>query len=240
MKPLLSLILAAALLSVANSRSLAADTVSALYQFGVNTTTTYASTDVDADSTAGSLTVGAGFTGSGISISTGNPVPALFLRPADNSTETNAFNSPNRYIQFTITPVDGTLSFSSLSFDFYRDTAASPKFYALYFSTSGSFTNGAHIDANSTAFSSTASWTHYTVALSDMPALQSIAGTATFRFYFWGATGSTDLIRLDNITVSTAAAAIPEPSTYAFAASSCLFLFAWCRNHQRSNRRLRS
>ncbi|MDF3056647.1 MAG: hypothetical protein K0R17_862 [Rariglobus sp.] len=234
MKPTLNLLLAATALCVAGTRSTAADTVSALYQFGVNTTTTYASTDADANSIASSITLGSGFTTSGISTTSGNPVPTLFLRPADNSIETNAFNG-NKYIQFTIS--GGTLSFSSLSFDFYRDTGASAKFYALYFSTTGSFTNGTHVDANATAFSPTATWTNYSVNLSDMPGLQSVAGTATFRLYFWGATDQTTPFRLDNLTLTTASAAIPEPSTYALVVSGCLLLVTLRRNHQHSKAR---
>lgn len=225
------------MLCVASNRSLAADTISASYLFGANSSSpSWASADADASSSATDITTGSGFptTGAtpsaGISTTSGTPIPALYLRGAGNSTEALAYSS-NKYIQFTITPTEGALSFSSLSFDFNRDVGTSAKFYALYFSTNGSFTSGSHIDANSTAFSSTASWTHYNVALSDMPAFQSVAGTATFRLYFWGGGGATtDIIRLDNITVNTAA--IPEPSSYALAASACLFLFALCRRNQ--------
>ncbi|MFA6288345.1 MAG: PEP-CTERM sorting domain-containing protein [Opitutaceae bacterium] len=234
MKPIRNLVLATALVLVAaSSRSLAAGTVTGLYEFGANASSpSFASTDADAGSTAGSLALSASLTtaGSGISTTSGNPIPQLFLKGVNNSTEALAISGA-KYITFTITPVAGTLSFHSLSFDYNRDTTTTAKFYGLYVSTVG-FTAGSSIDTNSTAFSSVTTFTNYSVVLSGIPSLQAVSGPVVFRLYFWGGTDANAIIRLDNISLTTAA--IPEPSTYALVASAGLFLLVLGRRQRRS------
>jgi hypothetical protein len=188
----------------------------ALYDFPTGSTTLpSASSDSDAASNAGALSMGSGFTSAGISTSSGNPANSLFVRPADNSTEVNAF-SGNRYFTFSVTPVSGTLSFASLAFDYRRDQIEAAANFALYASTTGSFTAGANLLTGTLSNVSTTTFSNLSLNLSGISSLQNVSSTTTFRLYLWGANGSTIPTRFDNITLSTAA--VPEPGTWALLA----------------------
>lgn len=233
MKSAFSLLAASALLGIA-SHSQAATV--ALYEFPTVAGTTFPSptTDTDLNSTASSLSVGAGTWGKGISTGSGNPVNSLFLQGLDNSSEAKAFEF-NKYFQFSVAPVSGTLSFDSLSFDYRRDSAGSGGQIALYVSTTGSFTSGANIFLGTLSNVSATTFSNFSIDLSSISALQTVGTTATFRLYAWGASGgapASQITRFDNITLTTAA--IPEPSTYALFASGGLFLLAL--NRRRSAR----
>jgi glucose/arabinose dehydrogenase/regulation of enolase protein 1 (concanavalin A-like superfamily) len=165
------------------------------YQFGTSTAT-YASTDSDAGSAAGSMSFGAGFTTGGISTTSGNPPNCLFIKAANNSTEALAI-SGNKYITCTVTP-GSALSFKSITFDYTRDAAAA----ATGYSVRSSADNYAATIGSGTLAGSNA-WTAASIDLSTVAALQNTGTAKTFRIYFWGGTDTTTVTRFDNIQVKT-------------------------------------
>ena len=178
----------------------------AQYDFPASAGTTLpsASTDSDSGSTASSLSVNSALGGSGISSTSGNLANCLFLKGPNNSTEALAFSN-TKFITFDVTPTTDGLSYSSLSFDYYRDTTASATSYALYAST-GTFTSGSHIAVGT--LSGTGVWNSVSLPLSSIPSLQNVTGKETFRMYFWGAGDTGTPTRFDNIVVS-----VPEPAS---------------------------
>ncbi|WFB35159.1 PEP-CTERM sorting domain-containing protein [Kiritimatiellota bacterium B12222] len=187
-----------------------------------------ASTDTDTTSTASGLSLGAGLptTGgspSGISIVTGNPVNALFLRNTNNSTEAYAM-SAERYITFTITPNE-TLSFTSLAFEYYRDSETSANQYSL---RSSADTYGSTIANGS--MTGTGSFTPASIDLSSTLNLQNVSTATTFRLYIWGAGDTGKISRYDNIQLL----AIPEPSSVLMLGLG--FIFVGVTMRRRSSR----
>jgi hypothetical protein len=168
---------------------------SADYQFGTSTAT-YASTDSDAGSTAGSMAFGAGITTGGISTTSGNPPNCLFVKAANNTTEANAI-SGNKYITCTVTP-GSALSFKAIAFDYTRDAAASATNYSV---RSSADNYAATIGAGT--LTGLNSWTAASIDLGSVAALQNASAATTFRIYLWGGTDTTTVTRFDNIKVKT-------------------------------------
>lgn len=206
------LVIFAVVLSPVCLPSAAISAMVAIYDFPTSAGTTLpsASTDSNASSSAGTLSVGSGFTGaSGVSTGSGNPVNSLFLQGAANSTEANAFTA-SKFIAFTLTP-SVALNFTSLSFDYRRDTSTAGNMLDLYAST-GSFSSGVHVAEVSLPTVSTSAFTNLSIDLSSISGLQNISVPMNFRMYIWGGTNGAAINRFDNVTLN-AAAAVPEPST---------------------------
>lgn len=198
--------------------------VIAVYDFpgSQGTTLPSASTDSDAGSTAGSLSLApylapsggfnpSGTTSSGISSSSGNPVNSLFLRTTNNSTEANAVLF-DKYFTFTLTS-STALNFTSLDFDYFRQATTSATSFALRTNAGG---DNFSTTVASGSLTGTGAWNSISMDLTGVLGLQNITSATTFRVYIWGSSGASadaQITRFDNIELN--ALAVPEPGTYA-------------------------
>lgn len=133
--------------------------------------------------------------------------------------------SLSQYLSFTITPTE-SLNVLSLGFDFAasNNTTSVDPYVGSWgvFSSLTGFTSGDILATNSVSTPKstglTATWSSFSVDLSGVSSLQSVAvSPIEIRLYFWdnSATSTTNLVvRFDEIAL-TATSAIPEPSTYA-------------------------
>lgn len=197
--------------------------VIALYNFPSSQGTTLPSASSVSSSlaTAGGLDLGAGFPTdsgqtSGISSSSGNPANSLFLRQANNSTETFAVNA-DKYITFSLTP-SSAVDFTSIEFDYRRDSGSSATDYALR-SDAGGDNFSTNIGSGTMSGAGTGSFTSASpLDLSIVGSLQNISSAVEFRLYIWGADSDSAITRFDNIEVN--ATLIPEPGAFALIASA--------------------
>ncbi len=221
-----------------------------LWEFGGNTidSTSFASTDTDADSTASSFTSGAGYgtfvSGSNWGFSAAAPANStgrhLFTRGAgqtgsfsdivDGSDEATAVTA-NDYYEFAITPNSGfKLDLTSFTLK-YTTTAnaipASPQAGTVfvrssldgYTTTLGSYTDN-NVDTNPA--NSPFGTPDLNIDLSSISAYQNVAGPVSFRVYFYelSGAGASVIHRLEDVTINGSAALIPEPASMALLALS--------------------
>ncbi len=159
-------------------------------------------------------TVGAGVTASSIS----NASLTLFsatgglLQGAPAAGATGGTNNiasaitANSYFQFTLTPLAGqsmSLSAQAFTAGFPNNTSAVIRTSVDNFGSNlGSATNGS------------STLTPYSFSLGSIPAFQNRTTAVTFRVYLHGANNNV-ASQFDNLTISGAAAAIPEPGSLA-------------------------
>jgi hypothetical protein len=159
---------------------------------------------------------------------------------ASNLAYTSDHWAANDYWQFTLS----TAGFSGLTVSWdAAGSSAGPKTFQLQYSTNGTtFTpinvSGTNV-SNTGTYSVATSFTSYSVDLSTISGLNNDA-TAAFRLVdlsptvggsiSGGNVGATGSDKLDNFTV-TAAAAVPEPSTY-FGAALALVAIGWMQRRR--------
>lgn len=197
--------------SVASSHA----AILARYEF---TGSSLASTDEDTSnvtSTASNLSNGAGLTS--INSATGNPAPgrSMLGSETDANDETGAVTA-NDYIQFTLTPASGyQLSLTNFSLDFGSSYNSQPRGFAVRSSLDG-FTGTIYNLSLPSNSDSTSAVFNYSTALVGAQ-YQNVTTPVTFRIYgFDNATGTTNYLRFDNITLQGTVGAIPEPSGMLF------------------------
>ncbi len=141
--------------------------------------------------------------------------------PSYSTSAQNAITN-SRYIEFTITPVEGEmLDISSLSFD-YGGSAGPGRSYTSYFQVRSDIDNYAAELGTTEGYAvvagapTTNTGGSFSVDLSELSEFQNISTSVTFRIYSYIGdisgtfAGTADSQRLDNLTVSTA---IPESSS---------------------------
>lgn len=206
------------------TRSAYGDVV-ALYDFpgSQGTALPSASTDSESSSSASGLNIGPGLQGgssqstSGISSLTGNPVNALYLRRTNNSTEQYAVEW-DKYVTFTVTPTT-ELSFTSLSFDYYRQTSDAATNFALRTDANGdNFTT----TIASGTMSGVSTWNAAELDITGVSSLQNVTTATTFHLYVWGSSLETAISRYDNIELN--ATLVPEPTSLALLGVGSLFI----------------
>ncbi len=180
-----------------------------------------ASTDVDPDSTAGAMTVGAGLGGG---FSGGS---ACTFAPRGNTTTAEATAvSGNDYFEFTVTPGGGkTLYLTSLQIKQYATTteAGSDRWTSYLFVRSNvdsyaSNAGGTTSTRGSLYYSGTPplpASTDVTIDLSDA-AFQGLTGAITFRIYLYHAVttaGTADYHRLDDVVLNGTYTPASTPGT---------------------------
>ncbi|MBP6863807.1 MAG: PEP-CTERM sorting domain-containing protein [Candidatus Didemnitutus sp.] len=207
----------------------------ARYDFGATGNPTGTQNNVAVSSLAGASALTFTAAGGGRVASAGLDAAAgTYAKISNNTisipdTLSDAF-AANHYLSFTITPSE-SLNVLSLGFDFgvsNNTNTVNPYTgsWAVFSSVTGlgssadmiAGATGSYSRANNTGL--TASWITPSplIDLSGVTALQNTAiSPIQFRIYFWDNTpisNSALIIRMDDIEL-TAAAAIPEPSTYA-------------------------
>ncbi len=130
----------------------------------------------------------------------------LGVRTATSATLSTATST---YFEFTLTPTTG-YSITATSFSFgTRSAGTGPTALALYSSVDNFLAN-----LSSTTVSANATWT--SVVLSGFNVSGAQGGAVTFRLYGAPAgTAGTPNWRIDDLSMTATASAIPEPSTYA-------------------------
>jgi hypothetical protein len=203
----LFVVVALAILSVGTAHS---DTL-ANYPF---TGSSRASTDGDANSSASSITDGAGLTSS-IDAARGNPTPALggiSSDQIDGSTNSAAVTA-NDYVTFTLTP-GSTVSLTTLTLDaanYTNDATFSAESFFLR-SSINSFASNIGTTQSISAGSNGA-FAGFSFDLSGA-SFQNVAAPIEFRIHFQDGISDPDRgVLLDNIVVNGTAAAVPEPAT---------------------------
>lgn len=180
---------------------------------GANAATTnpQSATSLGSNISSASITLGSGVTPS-------NAIDT-FGGNSFNKTSLSAAISGGDYLSFSITPSAGnTLSISSITLTSGVSTAVTDFNVSLLSSATG-FTSANSLYNYSFG---TAGAPAQSITLSGTPALQSVSGSIEFRLYGWRDVSGTSTFRLRTlsgndlvINGSTAAIAIPEPSTYA-------------------------
>lgn len=132
----------------------------------------------------------------------------------------------NIYVGFTFTPAQA-VDLGTLTFDFGASNATSVAGGIVYtgswaaFTSVGGFDSGDELGTGSStqvALGSNVFTPNWTVGSVDLASLGTVSAPVEVRIYFWddNATATSNLqVRMDDITLTAAAAAIPEPSTYA-------------------------
>jgi len=142
---------------------------------------------------------------------------------AGGSTAANAISSGD-YFRLTLTPTAGnSITLGSLSFDVYAATAGQSARQVYLFSDKTGFAGGSELFTGSTVsgsplipYNTAAAGQNYSIDLSGYSALANITDSVTFRFYTQTPTASQGMA-FDNITINGTVAAVPEPSSFAFA-----------------------
>ncbi|MCM2273581.1 MAG: PEP-CTERM sorting domain-containing protein [Candidatus Didemnitutus sp.] len=132
----------------------------------------------------------------------------------------------NHFVGFTFTPAQA-VDLGTLTFDFGASNATSIAGGIVYtgswaaYTSVGGFDSGDELGTGSSSQVAqganvfTPSWT---VGSVDLASLGTVSAPVEVRIYFWddNATASSNMqVRMDDITLTASAAAIPEPSTYA-------------------------
>ncbi len=221
-------VLAAVAVSVGSAHA----NVLANYPF---TSSSRASTDVDANSSASSITDGSGLT-SLIDTVRGNSAPALggiSSDQIDGSTNAAAV-AANDYVTFTLTP-GSTVSLTSLALDaanYTNDGTFSAESFFVRSSVNAFASNVG--TTQSIAAGSNGAFANFSFDLSGA-GFQNVATPIEFRIYFQDAISDPDRgVLLDNIIVNGTSAAVPEPATLAMLALGCGLLA--CMQRVRSKR----
>jgi hypothetical protein len=184
--------------------------VVASYNF---TGSSYASSDLSLDSTAGDL-VASGFTAS-FDTTNGNATPSLAIAtsstgPSLTVTEANAISNDD-YFSFTITPTldaGESLNFTTFTFDVAGRNSNSNSMYVLR-SSVDSYAATVGITGTVVLASAPTTWVSQSFNLSDDPILQGVTTATTFRLYVIDNRGSTAHILLDNVVLN--GTTVPEP-----------------------------
>lgn len=172
----------------------------------------FAAQTLDSNLAATTLTRGAGISASGLS----------------NSFNSNSFDSSNlsdaitanEYLTFSVTPNSGyQVSLSTLDVSFRRSSTG-PNAFQWVYSLDSFATEGVNIGSEISYTSTTTNGTDQTqINLSGISALQSITGTAMFRLYAYGASGTSGSFAIgragSDLAIGGSLTAVPEPSTYA-------------------------
>lgn len=176
-----------------------------------------APTTTGANSTGGSLSLGAGIglAQNGFNTSVGNPAPSRFITgDLANQASTGAQYTNNVYFEFTLAPQAGYhLNLSSATFDFGASFSTSLLIGWNLNSSVGGFTQVTAIASASFASSGQAAnaFTQQTIDLSGAQ-FQNLSSAVTFRLYLSDSSSSAaSQVRFDNLTVN-GTAAIPEPA----------------------------
>jgi hypothetical protein len=157
--------------------------------------------------TAAGMTFGA-FSRQNVTAASGG---AVFLSTGWN---TGSAIDSGEYVQFTITPTSGFLTFSSLSFtvDSHKSNGANDggpdSVQVMVFAS----------DNLGTALATSQIWTGVqdsTQTLTFDPADQTRAAGFTVRFYGWSAENANGELYLDNVAVNGSLSAVPEPANVA-------------------------
>lgn len=132
----------------------------------------------------------------------------------------------NHFVGFTFTPGQA-VDLGTLTFDFGTSNATSVAGGIVYtgswaaYTSVGGFDSGDELgtgSATQVALGSNVFTPSWTVGSVDLASLGTVSAPVEVRIYFWddNATASSNLqVRMDDITLTASAAAIPEPSTYA-------------------------
>lgn len=223
-------LLLTAVCALASCVAAKADTVG-LYTFA---SSSLASSDTNADSTASAITAGTAFTGALTPNTTyGNPAPSLtVVSTLTTGTSQAAAITANQYFSFTLTPNAGTtLNLSTLSFDYGNYSTDTTFPTESFFARSSADSFGANLAAAVSTTTTAATVTNTTISLSGA-AFQNLTAPIEFRIYIYD--GTTNAARgavLDNITVAN----VPEPTTYAMLIAGASFVTVLrCRRRARA------
>jgi len=131
-----------------------------------------------------------------------------------------------KYFKLTLTPAEGyQLSVTGLAFG-YRATASGPTSFVLRSSADGFGT-----DLATAGLVNDSAWHSYTSSPLELAGLTS---PTVFRLYASGASSSLGTLRIDDVSVAGAVAAVPEPAAVAAAAGGlALAAGLWRRRQQR-------
>ncbi|MDQ8206312.1 PEP-CTERM sorting domain-containing protein [Coraliomargarita sp. SDUM461003] len=208
--------------------------VLAEYTFGVPSTASSASSDLDSDSIASVFTAGAGLDSGSIGFSSTAPsnagaaAAAPYVRyvrgNTTGNTEADAINGDD-YFSFTITPdASFEVNLTSLIFDYSANgSGSSGQNTASFFLRSevDGYATNIGITVSATAGVTAADYQRQTISLTDA-AFQGLSGSTEFRIYLYQTQDSSgDVARLDNVTLNGSLSAIPEPSSFALLAGIC-------------------
>ncbi|MGI9114465.1 MAG: PEPxxWA-CTERM sorting domain-containing protein [Chthoniobacterales bacterium] len=214
MKRILFLIVPVALIAAGG---LAYGDVVANYNF----TSGRASTDTDPNSVASTFDGGPGFQTAGVDNSFidplhGNSAPSIAIDATftDGTTQGQAITA-NDYYTFTISPVAGALSFTSLSFDYANYSSSTFPTENFFVRSSADNFSANLAGAVTAAQASAGTFGNASVILSSIAGLQNVTAPIEFRIYVYDSTSTAGRgALLDNITLN-GFAPVPEPSTWA-------------------------
>lgn len=136
--------------------------------------------------------------------------------------------SPNtsEYLSLSLQATSGyALDLSSLTFNSSRSASGPPNVRIEMFIDGTSVATSSDFTIADPGSGTTASMSSSTFNFADQLSIAA-ATVVEFRFYAWGGTSSSGSLRLDDIAISGALAAVPEPATWGLIAGLVAFLAA--------------